>query len=340
MKIDFHKVILKKFVIDHSEHDKIKKINIAYGVDRNFLFGSGISMTSVLLNNPDIDINFYIVTDYVDDDYIECIENLAKTHSTTVTVLLFNNEEFSKLPSTKAWSCAMYYRYFAFEYLSRLGLDSVLYLDADVICKGSIDKLTQIKFNGEYAAVVNDIDEVREKSGDRLGIPELSNSYFNSGVVFANLKVWYEQELLGKAFAILFEKHAELLYFDQDVLNILFVGNVITLCRDFNCIYGVDQELVNQDLSIYQNYITEDSIFIHYVGVTKPWHTWASYPSSDFFIAAYQKSAWAKKSLLNANTAKLYKRKSRHERVQNKYVRSLLSHVMYIKTKLFKTHGF
>jgi UDP-glucose/galactose:(glucosyl)LPS alpha-1,2-glucosyl/galactosyltransferase len=28
-------------------------------------------MTSVLVNNPDIDIHFYIVTDYIDDDYLE-----------------------------------------------------------------------------------------------------------------------------------------------------------------------------------------------------------------------------------------------------------------------------
>ncbi|KLW43648.1 hypothetical protein SK52_04754, partial [Enterobacter sp. MGH86] len=126
----------------------------------------------------------------------------------------------------------------------------------------------------------------------------------------------------------------ELLYFDQDVLNILFVGNVIFLRRDFNCIYGVDQELKNKNDKIYKDYITDDTVLIHYVGVTKPWHTWAKYPVAKFFIDAYKKSAWAEKSLLNANTAKLYKRKSRHERVQRKYIRSILSHVMYIKNKL------
>ncbi|RVR96904.1 lipopolysaccharide 1,2-glucosyltransferase, partial [Citrobacter freundii] len=44
--------------------------------------------------------------------------------------------------------------------------------------------------------------------------------------------------------------------------------------------------------------------------------------------------AYSHLPLLNANTAKLYKRKSRHERVQRKYIRSILSHVMYIKNKL------
>lgn len=333
MNIDFQKLVIQKHVIDSSTHEKSKKLSVAYGVDRNFLFGSGISMTSVLVNNPDIDIHFYIATDYIDDDYLESVKRLTQMYSSTVTVLVFDNAVFRELPSTKSWTYAMYYRYLAFEYLST-ELSSVLYLDADVICKGSLQELTEINFCGEYAAVINDIDDVRIKSGNRLGIPELSNGYFNSGVVFANLEVWREQQLLTKAFSILAKRQKELLYFDQDVLNILFVGNVIFLRRDFNCIYGVDQELKNKNDKLYQNFITDNTVLIHYVGVTKPWHSWAKYPVAKFFIDAYKKSAWAEKSLLNANTAKLYKRKSRHERAQRKYIRSVLSHVMYIKNKL------
>lgn len=140
--------------------------------------------------------------------------------------------------------------------------------------------------------------------------------------------------MLVKAFSILKEYQQDLIYFDQDVLNILFIGDIILLRRDFNCIYGVDQELKNKNGEIYQSYITDDTILIHYVGVTKPWHTWAKYPVAKFFIAAYERSAWAEKALLNAHSAKLYKRKSRHERMQRKYIRSIFSHVMYITTKL------
>ncbi|NDJ55547.1 lipopolysaccharide 1,2-glucosyltransferase [Enterobacteriaceae bacterium 4M9] len=336
MNIDFNNVVLKKYVVDRSEHASPKKLNIAYGVDRNFLFGAGISITSVLVNNPDMDIHFYIVTDFVDDDYLARIEQLAQTYRTTISVLVFNNEAFRQLPSTKFWTYAMYYRYVAFEYLST-ELNSVLYLDADVVCKGSLDELTQIRFNGEYAAVVNDIDDVRLKSGTRLGIPELSTTYFNSGVVFANLVVWKEQNLITKAFDILLDKSKELLYFDQDVLNILFYSKVILLRRDFNCIYGVDWTLAQAEYQQYisdKNYLSDKTRLIHYVGVTKPWHRWANYPVSKYFINAYEKSAWSDIPLLNANTAKLFKRKSRHERFQKKYIRSLFSHIMYIKTKL------
>ena len=49
MNIDFQKLVIQKHVIDSSTHEKSKKLSVAYGVDRNFLFGSGISMTSVLV---------------------------------------------------------------------------------------------------------------------------------------------------------------------------------------------------------------------------------------------------------------------------------------------------
>ncbi|ROP56232.1 UDP-glucose/galactose:(glucosyl)LPS alpha-1,2-glucosyl/galactosyltransferase [Enterobacter sp. BIGb0383] len=335
MNIDFQEIIIEKHEFNSSVQPRSKKINVAYGVDRNFLFGTGISMTSVLVNNADIDVHFYIATDYIDNDYLESVERLTKMYSTTVTILVFDNEAFRKLPSTKSWTYAMYYRYFAFEYLCTT-LSAVLYLDADVICKGSLRELADINFHSEYAAVINDIDEVRLKSGSRLGIPELNNGYFNSGVVFANLDVWKEKNLLTQAFSILQERQKDLLYFDQDVLNILFVGHTILLRRDFNCIYGVDQELKNKSDDVYQDYINDDTVLIHYVGVTKPWHTWAKYPVAKFFIEAYEKSAWAEKSLLNATSARLYKRKSRHERIQRKYIRSILSHLMYIKAKLSK----
>ena len=334
MNIDFNKAILQKIDFDYSGKAKTKKINITYGIDRNFLFGAGISMASVLINNTDLDIHFYLITDYVDNDYIAHIKKLAENYHTAITILVFNNENFIQLPSTKAWTYAMYYRYFSFEYLSN-ELDTVLYLDADVICNGSLDELTEIQFNGEYAAVVHDIDEVRLKSGERLGIPELSGCYFNSGVVFANLVLWRKGDLLKKAFEILQDKQRELLYFDQDALNILYCGNVIELRRDFNCIYGVDYELKANSRHEYKDYITDNAILIHYVGVTKPWHRWANYPVSAYFLKAYQQSPWGKIPLLNAHSAKLYKRKSRHEKVQGKFFQSIFSHVMYIKNKLF-----
>ena len=46
-------------------------LNIAYGIDRNFLFGAAVSMQSVIMHNPDLAVKFHLFTDYIDEDYLQ-----------------------------------------------------------------------------------------------------------------------------------------------------------------------------------------------------------------------------------------------------------------------------
>lgn len=55
-------------------------LNIAYGVDRNYLDWVGISITSVVINNS-IDINYHIVADEYNSSFLANIEALAKNTS-------------------------------------------------------------------------------------------------------------------------------------------------------------------------------------------------------------------------------------------------------------------
>lgn len=57
----------------------------------------------------------------------------------------------------------MYFRLFAFQLLG-LTLDRLLYLDADVVCKGDISQLLHLGLNGAVAAVVKDVEPMQEKA--------------------------------------------------------------------------------------------------------------------------------------------------------------------------------
>lgn len=69
----------------------------------------------------------------------------------------------------------MYFRLFAFQLLG-VTLNRLLYLDADVVCKGNISQLLHLEFNGAVAAVVRDVDPMQEKAVVRLSDPELRGS--------------------------------------------------------------------------------------------------------------------------------------------------------------------
>ncbi|STE43381.1 ybl157 [Escherichia coli] len=98
---------------------------------RIFLYGAGVSISSVLINNSDVNFVFHVFTDYVDDDYLKSFNETAKQFNTSIIVYLIDPKYFADLPTSQFWSYATYFRVLSFEYLSE-SISTLLYLDADV----------------------------------------------------------------------------------------------------------------------------------------------------------------------------------------------------------------
>lgn len=128
------------YLADNKKEDA-PELNVSYGIDKNFLYGAGVSISSVLINNSDINFVFHVFTDYVDDDYLKSFNETAKQFNTSIIVYLIDPKYFADLPTSQFWSYATYFRVLSFEYLSE-SISTLLYLDADVVCKGSLKPLT------------------------------------------------------------------------------------------------------------------------------------------------------------------------------------------------------
>ncbi|ESJ62017.1 lipopolysaccharide 1,2-glucosyltransferase, partial [Salmonella enterica subsp. enterica serovar Manhattan str. CFSAN001078] len=87
-------------------------------------------------------------------------------HHIKISLYLIKVESLEVLPQTKVWSRAMYFRLFAFDYLSKK-VNTLLYLDADVVCKGSLQDLLQLDLTEKIAAVVKDVDSIQNKVNER-----------------------------------------------------------------------------------------------------------------------------------------------------------------------------
>lgn len=203
MNFDCHQSIKKILDFNQAPSEQQTQLNIAWGVDKNFMFGAAISMTSVLLHNKDLNIHFHLFTDYIDADYQQRIAKLAEQFATNISIYIMDANGLKILPSGNAWSHAMYFRFIAFEYLAEK-INSLLYIDADVICKGSLEELTQIELGEYVAAVITDVDDSPARD------IEENRDYFNSGVIFANLKKWKEENFINAAFDILLDKKISL----------------------------------------------------------------------------------------------------------------------------------
>lgn len=309
-------------------------LNIAYGVDDNYLDGVGVSIASILINNPHINIDFYIIAEKYDDIYLRKIHDLAESYHVKISLYTIDVDQLGNLPSTQVWSRAMYFRLFAFNSLS-LKLDRLLYLDADVVCKGDISDLLIVNLDDAVVAVVKDVEPMQERAVIRLSDPELSGKYFNSGVVYANLRKWTEYKLTEKALSILLDKNSIYKYPDQDVMNMLLKGNTIFLPRKYNTIYTIKSELSDKTHQQYKNIILDNTLLIHYTGATKPWHKWAVYPSVEYYQKAADLSPWKDDLGRDAKSIIEYKKKYKHLLVQGKILSGIFAGLLYLRRKHF-----
>ena len=120
--------------------------NISWGIDKNYQVGAAISIASILENNKqyDMEFTFHIIADYLDDEYIALLTQLAEQYKTVIKIYYIDAQPLSALPKTNIWPVSIYYRLLSFDYFSER-LDSLLYLDADITCKGSLQALAALR---------------------------------------------------------------------------------------------------------------------------------------------------------------------------------------------------
>ncbi|MCA6963382.1 glycosyltransferase family 8 protein [Pectobacterium odoriferum] len=318
-------IIERNIVFIGNDSDDIF-FNIAYGIDKNFIFGAAISATSVIIHNQ-LPLAFHFFTDYVDDDIIHRFKSMAEKFHVNIHLYKINTKLLNDLPDNK-WPCSAYFRLIAFDYLGEK-IDSLLYLDADVMCKGNINDLSRLEFDNNICAIVPDIISTREQCSIRLARPEIKENYFNSGVMFTNLKNWKNEELTKNTFFFI-KENPSLKYPDQDALNILLQDKTIILPRKFNCIYSIKSELKDKTHQAYKKIINDESVFIHYVGTTKPWNEWGQYPSTIYFTKAHIQSTWNNVPLVRPITPLQWKKKSKHEIKKGNFIKGMLSRVKFL----------
>lgn len=326
-----------KSILDFNYSDKTDAdpFNISYGIDKNFLYGCGVSIASILISNKGIDFTFHVFTDYFSDNDKEKFSELAQKYKSRIVVYLIDCEQLKLLPSTKNWTYATYFRFIIADYFFGK-VDKVLYLDADIACQGGIKELVEFSFdNHEVAAVVAEGDAIWwSKRASSLATPELANGYFNAGFLLINIPAWGAVNISWRAIDMLRtpEIVARITHLDQDVLNILLAGKSRFLDKKFNTQYSINYELSGK----VKNPVNEKTVFIHYIGPTKPWHAWGDYPVSTGFLNAKAHSPWVMTPLLPPSNSNQYRYCAKHLWHKNKKLSAVIFYFNYFLMKIFR----
>ncbi|MBI6194300.1 MULTISPECIES: glycosyltransferase [Providencia] len=299
--------------------------HISYGVDENFLYGVGTSISSVIVNNHEGYFHFHLFVDNLKDEklfyeLIECTQH-------RLTIYLIDNKKFNSLPlPSKGWSSAIYFRLIIISYLSTKGIDKLLYLDADIICKGNLSYLDSLEFNeSTYLYAVNDKFRSHKNS-----LPMDMSKYFNSGFLYMSIKHLVICDIPNQVIELVGEN--DFTHPDQDALNILLNDKVVNISENFNFMFSLDWHIANKT-QIPK--IQDEVVFVHFVGLTKPFHEWAKfYKECVYFERARENSPWKNVPLLKPAGYKQLSRKKAHLRKNGDYLGFLLTSIRYLIKKL------
>lgn len=313
-------------------------MNIAYGIDKNFFLGCIVSITSILLFNPNLSFSFHIFANYIDDSLQRRLNQLVNEYNVNITIYLVDDIYLSNLPTTKNWSIATYFRFIIADYFFRK-IDRILYLDADIFCKGSIKELFFLQFKNNIAYVIKEKNNIWwKKCAKRLNEKKLEFGYFNAGFLLIDLNKWKEFEVNYKALQLLSNPlfRSKFTHLDQDVLNLILLDKIKYLDKKYNQQININYELKHKN-TINNNtlYISDETILIHYIGPTKPWHNWAkNYKCSQYFLNSKFYSPCKTEPLLEACNSKQLRYCAKHKIHQKKFFSSLSYYLKYFVRKI------
>lgn len=322
--------IIKEKIIYGNENIKKDDFHIVFGIDDDFVRPLGVLMTSIVENNKNENIVFHIISKYISNENKNVIEQFSLMNDIIIYIYIIDENIFKELPTTAYISKAMYNRFLIPLILKDI-TDKVLYLDADIVCLGNIEKIKNLKFEDKIVFVVEESNKyVVKRRIEDLKLKK--DKYFNSGVLYINIENWLNNDINKKLVEYSSEKR-NLMFPDQDMLNVVLEDKCIYMDRKYN--YTFD---VRYKPNRYVYNLPENIVFLHYVGKFKPWQKWCMHPVKNFFEKYSSISLWKDVPLDEPKTYKQMKHMGKSYSIYNKKIKAIYWYLKYavykIKSKL------
>jgi lipopolysaccharide biosynthesis glycosyltransferase len=172
----------------------------------------------------------------------------------------------ASLPTTDRFPSIVYTR-LVLDKLLPADAERVIYLDCDVMVVQPIEKLYDIDMGEKPIAAAFDPFHLGIKKGRDVRLKETpfdtGDSYFNSGVLLIDLKRYAEIDVIGCIRQLAAAGTLKNLFFDQDLLNLVFLHNWQPLDWRFNV------------LNPKPAHESQHVVILHYTSGKHPWHVYA-----------------------------------------------------------------
>lgn len=258
-------------------------MNIVLATDDNFVQHCCVTITSILQHNTGV--TFYVLTEGLSTENMRILHGLAALYKSELIIKVVDSDQVREFPMPVSHlshiSIATYYRLFV-SFILPKDIDKVLYLDCDIVVRGSLEDLFKEDL-AEYAlgaVYQNNEWAVDTGSFERLSI-DPKYGYFNAGVLMINLKYWREHDLKHLFFDYTKKRHERILFHDQDVLNAVLYDKVKSINYKWNYMNNFFDKIIGTYPQGTNYKPGVDPVVIHYVSVPKPWIKYCTHPFVD-----------------------------------------------------------
>jgi lipopolysaccharide biosynthesis glycosyltransferase len=185
----------------------------------------------------------------------------------------------ARMPENKRLSNIVYAR-LMIDKLVGPEVERILYLDCDMLVREDVAELFALDLEGNAIAAVRDsigafITNRRDLKQNR-DLFDPADYYFNAGMVLIDIGKWREADIIGRMEEAYASGVMQRIYYDQDLLNLVFKGRWLKLPWRWNV---VDARHAHDGV---------DPAIVHYTGPTKPWGIFAHNFQSVAFARLYR----------------------------------------------------
>ncbi|PXA99799.1 hypothetical protein DMC47_01590 [Nostoc sp. 3335mG] len=212
-------------------HSMSASIHIVLAFDDNFWAPAYTLMRSICMSTRRrADLVFHLMHMPLSEEHRHDLEGVVREFGATLRYHPVADSELfdffvAELPTHVRWPRIVYARLLAADILPP-DIERVIYLDCDMLVRAPIEQLYEVDLKGQPLGAVRDalapfIAAGRDMRRNR-DIFDPADPYFNSGMLVIDLALWRAIDVKSEIAAIAGKGLMSRLFFDQDMLNLVF----------------------------------------------------------------------------------------------------------------------
>lgn len=267
--------------------------NIVMASDNNYAQHLGVALVSLFANNTNLRLKVWVFESGIEKEKIERIESVVLNYHQEIEFVHLDVTDFDGFPINSYYSLVTYFRLRLGDYLDS-NIERVLYIDVDAIVCGPIRELLEWDLCSNAIGAVKDTPWMLNTAADYLWHDKVNiKDYFNAGVLVIDMQRYRAASVFNQAIEIV-NSGRELMYLDQDILNIIFENSWAQLPCKWNVLNGFLRRQYQDGSSRAKEIMDgiQNRAIIHYSAKEKPWMWRCENPLKGEYFKYLRMSPW------------------------------------------------